>query len=1027
MEWPLPLWQVLGEELDQLRTPEPLDPAAYEYQPDRIINAALLKDKLELRRPELKLLLAKRPAASQNSDFAKYFASNESSQHSAGALPDVDFLNGLLRVAELYTAFPSLAESGWIGDQNPGKLATNKIIELNRHLLDRAFAGAVQPIDEILLLPAVERLHREKLSALCFSGGGIRSATFCLGVVEGLARKKLLDKFDYLSTVSGGGYLGGWLAAWTYWNKGGLRDVISQLTTARRSKLEPEPDPVFYLRNFSNYLTPRTGLFSADTWTLIGIFLRNLLLHWSVILPPLIAILLVPYLMFALMRHPWSEIALFGRTLDPWLLCFVLAVISMTVAVSYEGMARPSRATLIGERSRWWLSRRGQTSFLRYFFAPLVLSSFLFAMFLFHTQASVVRAFIAYGAVAGLLGWLVCAILLRQLFLANLLAVVLSGVAGGALLYVIVSVPLHDALQKKPVLYFCLVPPIVLIVFLLAATIFIGLVTLFTSDEDREYWARMGAWTLIAILGWSAFGAISLFGPGLLLNWTISWSLAGAASSGITTYLGWSSRTAARPESRAGTSSSSLLQRGLPLLGAIAIVLILGALALAGMWIVQMLSNGYVALKPAPESSLLGPIVSHWTAISVPKLDDNFLGGAFSGFMVLAAIVVMVIVGFVMSRFIDVNKYSLHAMYRNRLIRAYLGASREKGERSPNPFTGFDPDDNIAMWSLWRKQPRKLMPVINIALNLVAPIATKLAWQERKAESFTVTPLHVGNSRGYRCTAEYASQNILSFMKPRRADGPFALTLGTATAISGAAVSPNMGYNSSPIVAMLLSLFNVRLGWWLGNPGPAGNDTYMRSQPGSGVKYFADEAFGRTSDERPYVHLSDGGHFENLGLYEMVLRRCHTILVIDADQDARYSFENLGNAIRKIRIDMGISIDFVDFPNFAKWDEGDRKTAYCAVGQIKYDPEDAGAPEGRLIYVKPTIRGDEPADVLNYERRCGDFPHESTADQWFSETQFESYRALGMHEIEKIIGGPTGGEPKSDQSADARVILDKLR
>jgi len=236
-----------------------------------------------------------------------------------------------------------------------------------------------------------------------------------------------------------------------------------------------------------------------------------------------------------------------------------------------------------------------------------------------------------------------------------------------------------------------------------------------------------------------------------------------------------------------------------------------------------------------------------------------------------------------------------------------------------------------------------------------------------------------------------------------------------------------MGYNSSPIVAMLLSLFNVRLGWWLGNPGPAGNDTYMRAQPGSGVKYFADEAFGRTSDERPYVHLSDGGHFENLGLYEMVLRRCHTILVIDADQDSGYSFENLGNAIRKIRIDLGIAIDFVDFPNFAKWDKGGHKTAYYAVGQIKYAPEDKGAPEGRLIYVKPTIRGDESADVLNYERRCGDFPHESTADQWFSETQFESYRALGAHEIEKIIGDATSTDPESERYAEVSSVLDKLR
>jgi len=89
--------------------------------------------------------------------------------------------------------------------------------------------------------------------------------TFCLGVVQSLARAGLLDKFDYLSTVSGGGYVGGWLAAWTHWNKDGLPGVIAELSSARESKLEPEPDPIFYLRNFSNYLTPRTGLLSADS------------------------------------------------------------------------------------------------------------------------------------------------------------------------------------------------------------------------------------------------------------------------------------------------------------------------------------------------------------------------------------------------------------------------------------------------------------------------------------------------------------------------------------------------------------------------------------------------------------------------------------------------------------------------------------------------------------------------------------------------------------------------------------------
>ena len=230
-----------------------------------------------------------------------------------------------------------------------------------------------------------------------------------------------------------------------------------------------------------------------------------------------------------------------------------------------------------------------------------------------------------------------------------------------------------------------------------------------------------------------------------------------------------------------------------------------------------------------------------------------------------------------------------------------------------------------------------------------------------------------------------------------------------------------MGYNSSPIVSMLLTLFNVRLGWWLGNPGAAGNNTYQKSNPGNGAKYLVDEALGRTNDEKPYVYLSDGGHFENLGLYEMVLRRCRTIVVIDADEDHDLSYENLGNAIRKIRTDLGISIEFSRFSNFRKRNDGD-PTLYCSVGKIGYERAE-GTKDGHLLYIKPTIRGDESADILSYEKQHPDFPHETTADQWFSESQFESYRALGECEITRILEKPEISNGESDTYAEAREIL----
>ena len=153
-------------------------------------------------------------------------------------------------------------------------------------------------------------------------------------------------------------------------------------------------------------------------------------------------------------------------------------------------------------------------------------------------------------------------------------------------------------------------------------------------------------------------------------------------------------------------------------------------------------------------------------------------------------------------------------------------------------------------------------------------------------------------------------------------------------AISGAAVSPNMGYYSSPIVTFLMTLFNVRLGWWLGNPGLAGQKyhTYPLAYPKSAIYPIIAEALGLTDDHNRYVYLSDGGHFENLGVYEMVLRRCRLIVVSDASDDADFQFDNLGNAVKKIRIDFGIPIEFKSMQIFPRKDK--KKGAFCAIGSF---------------------------------------------------------------------------------------------
>jgi uncharacterized membrane protein YgdD (TMEM256/DUF423 family) len=165
-----------------------------------------------------------------------------------------------------------------------------------------------------------EKAGKQDLVGLAFSGGGIRSATFNLGVLQGLAGLRLLKYADYLSTVSGGGYIGGWFVAWLRRAPGGLEDVAPQLRPERIDQDPPakgdrprgaasEPGPIFHLRRFSNYLSPRLGLLSADVWVLWATYLRNLLVCQLVLLPAAVGVLLISRLLLLLYHTRTPEFA----------------------------------------------------------------------------------------------------------------------------------------------------------------------------------------------------------------------------------------------------------------------------------------------------------------------------------------------------------------------------------------------------------------------------------------------------------------------------------------------------------------------------------------------------------------------------------------------------------------------------------------------------------------------------------------------------------------------------------------------
>ena len=351
---------------------------------------------------------------------------------------------------------------------------------------------------------------------------------------------------------------------------------------------------------------------------------------------------------------------------------------------------------------------------------------------------------------------------------------------------------------------------------------------------------------------------------------------------------------------------------------------------------------------------------------------------------------------------VNLNRFSMHAVYRNRLIRGFLGPARGEA-RTPDRFTQFDPGDNVRLADTWKSDWRRpLFPVINVALNTT--VGQDTAKAERKASSFTMTPLRCGsadllNGGAYIQTSCYGGAD----KETGPGDEERGVTLGTAMTISGAAVSPNMGYNSSPALAFLMTLFNVRLGAWLPNPALSTDPKHSNeSGPRHGMRTLLSELTGQATDASQFVYLSDGGHFDNLGLYEMLKRRCRRIVVVDAGRDENYDYADVGHALQRALIDFRVKVNFVQSLNVGK----DKLSLTGAYAEIRYSSEDPKRPEtGQLIYLKPWLPPGMPTELKVFKALKPSFPHETTTDQFFAESDFESYRRLGEYLGNGLIGG----------------------
>jgi len=227
--------------------------------------------------------------------------------------------------------------------------------------------------------------------------------------------------------------------------------------------------------------------------------------------------------------------------------------------------------------------------------------------------------------------------------------------------------------------------------------------------------------------------------------------------------------------------------------------------------------------------------------------------------------------------------------------------------------------------------------------------------------------------------------------------------------------------HSSAIRTFLMTLLNARLGWWLAHPRDL--NRVRRAGPAFAVGALVNELLGRTDDRRPWLFVSDGGHFENLGLYEVVRRGCRDIVVVDASCDPDRNYDDLGNAIRKIRIDLGVRIHRAG-PLLIGPRELQADGRYCALFDVVYEDNRRGS----LLYIKSALypKADNlPIDVLQYAGRSDAFPHESTARQFFTESQFESYRALGEFELDAIVEGvKTANRPDRTRPASVAEFVE---
>jgi len=955
---------------------------------------------------------------------------------------------------------------------------------------------------------------------LALSGGGIRSAILSLGLIQALAKSNVLHKFDYLSTVSGGGYIGAFLGSW-YTHAKDHSEVLNGLS-------DPTSPQLRYLREHGRYLTPKG---EGDILTSIAFTVRN----WISVLFVMAVFFLTCFLYIDVcellldytwtaplpkLQLNWFELPSPGSHFwwSPLLYLSVVPFVGFTLSAWWGyWLIKADNEVIKGLHPLKFIMFNGPIGAT---WCTFIVSIYILTLkpdcigFSIHPLASTVWAMIAWVAFMAIIlyyygtfgaylrdsrvrtPWLIAmGIVTFDILCFNIPTLphwVFAGIIGLSWLYLIIWVNNVGILVKTPKWHWhCALLAIfsakeylyhysytqqaqlniigVSIVFWLAILVFTikRPRRIQTDDHARRRLTRYFAYSYWLTIGLVLLGFIDTLGLTIFSIWAIP-------KNGI---AGWIGTLGIGSALAAFTTVQKIITYIIPSKNdrptiTARFVLPFCAFALFSFFLVitSAVAHGIMWKGQSPPGDPGAIIFTKSTPGSMAE--KNFPKASFpdpivpGGGIDLPYALEVIAVTFYISAFLSVclpfaNNSSLSSIYATRLKRTFLRAGSSKLITIPVNYVSNDDDFNYMLFPSTARRSRYQpeahggpLHLINVTINQTVDANSNLQALDRKGVGMVIGPIgmsvgvknHAIRSKGMFNNYEAVGTNDdfpdRAFPKGGIPFTPENMSLSQIIGISGAAVSTGLGSHTTLALSMICGLFNIRLGhWWRSDvlthkySKQQFEDIkkmkfnkriwkmvkwwmeWRRSGGRLGVQCLLLQEWlarfhGATYDR---WYLTDGGHYENLACYELIRRRLPFILCCDNDEDPNCSLENLGNLVRKARIDLGAEITFlsrnqllarypVTIPSclgtledlrIGKQTDNGNKTAKAraALAQIRYE----GDPRiCHLLFMKPTIIGTESADILEYQRNNLAFPHEPTMDQFFTESQWESYRQLGM-------------------------------